>query len=115
MDDKQVLCGANAYEKKYYFNERFNGLPESIKEELHILCVLFTEDVGGVFMMLFEEDGSLQLQTDADEGDLLYDEISAGLLVKEVLKKKQELFESLTMFYRVFILKEDVGDLLDKE
>lgn len=115
MDDKQVLCGANAYEKKYYFNERFNGLPESIKEELHILCVLFTEDVGGVFMMVFEEDGSLQLQTDADEGDLLYDEISAGLLVKEVLKKKQELFESLTMFYRVFILKENVGDLLDKD
>lgn len=114
MDERLVLCGANAYEKKYYFNEQFQALPESIKEELHILCVLFTEDVGGVFMMVFDEEGNLQLQTDADEGDLLYDEISAGLLVKEVQNKKQELFESLTMFYRVFILKEDVGKLLDE-
>ena len=35
-----VLCGANAYEKKYYFNEMFKGIPDSIKEELHIICVL---------------------------------------------------------------------------
>ena len=108
MEEKCVLCGANAYEQKYYFNEQFKALPESIQEELHILCVLFTEEVGGVFMIVFDEDGSLLLQTDADEGDLLYDEISAGLLVKEILNKKQELFESLTLFYRVFILKENI-------
>ena len=114
MDETIVLCGANAYEKKYYFNEQFQGLPESIKDELHIICVLFTEEVGGAFMMEFDEDGSLKLRTDADEEDLLYDEISAGLLVKEILRKKQDLFESLTLYYRVFILKEDVGNLLDE-
>ncbi len=114
MEDKLVLCGANAYEKKYYFNEQFKGLPESIQEELHIICVLFTEEVGGAFMMAFDEEGNLNLQTDADEGDLLYDEISAGLLVKEILRKKQDLFESLTMYYRVFILKEDISGLLEE-
>ena len=108
MEDAIVLCGANAYEQKYYFNQDFSALPESIQEELHILCVLFTEEVGGVFMILFDEDGTLRLQTDADEEDLLYDEISAGLLVKEILNKKQELFESLTLFYRVFVLKENI-------
>ncbi len=108
MEDKIVLCGANAYEQKYYFNEQFKNLPESIQEELHILCVLFTEEVGGVFMIVFDEDGTLKLQTDADENDLLYDEISAGLMVKEVLNRKQELFESLTLFYRVFVLKENI-------
>ncbi len=113
MDERVVLCGANAYEKKYYFNEQFKSMPESIQEELHIICVLFTEEVGGVFMMVFDENGTLQLQTDADEGDLLYDEISAGLLVKEILRRKQELFESLTLYYKVFILKEDAGSLLD--
>ena len=41
-----VLCGANAYEKKYYFNKKFDKIPENIKEELHIICVLFTEEVG---------------------------------------------------------------------
>ncbi len=43
--DNTVLCGANAYEQKYYFNEKFSGIPDSIKDELHILCVLFTEDL----------------------------------------------------------------------
>ena len=102
-----VLCGANSYEQKYYFNEDFKKLPESIKDELHIICVLFTEEAGGVFMIGFDEVKSLVLVTDADEGDLLYDEIGAGLLVKEVTKRKQDLFESLEMFYKTFILGEE--------
>ena len=57
MEERVVLCGANAYEQKYYFNEKFNGLPQAIKDELHIICVLFTEEVGGVFTIVFEEDG----------------------------------------------------------
>ena len=41
-DDKRiVLCVANAYEQKYYFNEQFAGIPESIKEELHISGLSF--------------------------------------------------------------------------
>lgn len=115
MDETVVLCGANAYEKKYYFNEKFNSIPESIKEELHVICVLFTEEVGGVFMMVFDPDGTLRLQTDADEGDLLYDEISSGLLVKEIVKRKQELFESLTLYYQIVILGEDPETLLGEE
>lgn len=105
MDTSNViLCGANSYEQKYYFNEKFAKLPESIKEELHIICVLFTEEVGGAFMIGFDEDGTLILITDADEGDLLYDEIGAGLLVKEVRKRKEDLFASLEMFYKSFVL-----------
>lgn len=106
-DDKRiVLCGANAYEQKYYFNEKFNGIPESIKEELHIICVLFTEEVGGVFTIVFEEDGSVSFDTDAYEEDVLYDEISSGLLIREIRMQRQELLESLSLFYRVFILHE---------
>ena len=45
-ENKIVLCGANAYEKKYYFNEeQFKMIPDSIKQELHVICVLFTEEV----------------------------------------------------------------------
>ena len=105
---KNILCGASSYEQKYYFNPEFDKLPDSIKDELHIMCVLFTEEVGGTFMIGFDEDGTVMLITDADEGDLLYDEIGAGLMVKEVRKRKEELFESLEMFYRAFVLKEPV-------
>lgn len=101
-----VLCGANAYEMKYYFNEQFQNLPESIKEELHILCVLFTEEVGGVFTIAFEQDGTVMLETNADDDDIYYDEVSSGLMVAEVRRRRQELFEALSLYYRVFILKE---------
>lgn len=52
-----MLCGANSYEQKYYFNPDFKMLPKSVQEELHILCVLYTEDVGGIFTIIFEPDG----------------------------------------------------------
>lgn len=115
MEDKRVvLCGANAYDKKYYFNEQFQGIPDSIKDELHIICVLFTEEVGGIFTIVFEEDGSVSMETNAEEDDIYYDEISSGLLVGEIRRKRQELFESLRLYYKVFILKEDVADLLEE-
>lgn len=112
--EKTVLCGANSYEMKYYFNQQFDGIPESIQEELHILCVLFTEEVGGVFVIAFEEDGNVVLETNADDDDIYYDEISSGLMVSEVRRKRRELFESLSLYYRVFILKEDVSGLLEE-
>ena len=42
-EDNVVLCVSNAYEKKFYMNPDFNGLPDHIKKELKIMCVLFTD------------------------------------------------------------------------
>ena len=111
-DGKIVLCSANAYEKKYYFNNEFEKLPESIQEDIHIISVLFTEEVGGIFLMAFDDDGELVMQTESDPDDFYYDDVSAGLLVQQIKKSKQELFESLKIYYRVFILKEDPSALL---
>ncbi len=113
-EEKVVLCGANAYEKKYYFNEKFSGIPDSIKDELHIICVLFTEEVGGIFTIEFEEDGNVSMRTEYAEEDYLYDEVGSGLLIGEVRRKRQEMFESLSLYYRVFILHEDVSGLLEE-
>ena len=44
-----------------------------------------------------------------------YDESSSGLLISEIRRNRQELFESLSLYYRVFIKKEDVSALLDEE
>ncbi|MCH5342776.1 MAG: hypothetical protein J1E64_01965 [Acetatifactor sp.] len=114
-DNKMVLCGANAYEKKYYFNETFKAIPDSIKDELHIICVLFTEEVGGIFTIAFEEDGTVVMETNADEDDIYYDEVSSGLLVAEIRRQRQEMFESLSLYYRVVILHEDMAELLKEE
>ena len=114
-DNRIVLCAASAYEKKYYFNEAFAKIPDSIKDELHIICVLFTEEVGGVLKFVFDEDGILTLETETEEDDIYYDEVSSGLLISEIRRNRQELMESLSLYYRIFILKEDIADLLDEE
>ncbi len=104
MSDRQILCVSNAYEQKYYLGEAYRGLPEAIQEELQILCVLFTEDVGGILTLEYEEDGSLYFHTTAEEGDLLYDEIGSVLKVKQIQRERQELLEALELYYQVFIL-----------
>ena len=111
-EEKVVLCGANAYEKKYYFNKQFAGMPKSIQDELHIICVLFTEEIGGIFTIEFEEDSNVAMRTEYAPVDFLYEEIGSGLLVNEIRRKRQEMFESLRLYYKVFILHEDVGELL---
>ena len=103
--DQVVLCGASAYEQKYYLNEDFKSLPSQVQDELKIMCVLFTEDVGGILTLVFDEDGKLLLETSADEGDLLYDEIGSELKIRQIRKEKAE---SLELFYKVFFLGEDV-------
>lgn len=105
MNEKTVLCGANSYTQKYYFNEKFSKLPDSIKQELKILCVLYVEDVGGILTLEFDENGNLELRVESDEGDYLFDEIGSVLKIKEIQREKEELLESLELFYKTFYLE----------
>ena len=118
--DSMVMCKENllCIRKKSYFagqvriiknflSEDFEGLPQGIQDELKILCVLYTEDVGGTLELVFDEEGNLHFRTDADEGDLLYDEIGSILKIKQIQKEKRELLESLEMYFKVFFLGED--------
>ena len=108
-----VLCGSNAYDKKYFFNPQFEKLPENVREELQIMCVLFTEEVGGIFTIGFTPSGNVVMDTRAEEGDLLYDEIGSALLIKKLRREKQEVFQSLEIYYRVTFLHQNPADLLD--
>ena len=114
-DGRMVLCAANKYEMKYFFNKNFERIPKSIKDELHIISVLFVQEVGGIFKIVFDEDGDITMETESAEDDFLYDDISAGLMVAEIKRTRQEMFESLRMFYKVFILKEDTEGFLEGE
>ena len=101
-----VLCGASAYEQKYYFNKDFDSLPDHVKKELQIMCVLFTEEIGGIFTLEFDNHGNLQFKTEATEADGFYDDIGGALKIKKLRVEKEELLESLEMYYRVFFLGE---------
>lgn len=114
MEENIVLCASSAYEEKYYFNDKFSALPESIKEELQILCVLYTTDVGGILTLEFEPNGTLQFQVTSKEGDFFFDEIGSVLKIKEIQRTKEELLESLELYYKAFFLNENVSDLLSE-
>ena len=63
-----VLCGSNFYEQKYYFNEKqFGRLPRAVKEELQVMCVLFTEDVGGAVFVEFDPQEGLLFRAEGED------------------------------------------------
>lgn len=101
-----TLCVSNGYKKKFYLNENFNQLPQSIRDELKIMCVLYTEDVGGILELVFDEDGALRFKTSCEENDFLYDEIGSVLKIKQYQNEKRDLLEALEMFYRIIYLGE---------
>ena len=79
------------------------------------MCVLYTEDIGGILTLQFEEDGTLVFHVTSDEGDLLFDEIGSVLKIKQLQAEKRELLESLELYYKVFYLHEDAAKLLEDE
>jgi hypothetical protein len=97
-----VLCTASRYVQKFYINPDFEGLPGQVKDELKAMCVLFTEEVGGIIILYFDEEGNLNIKTEAEEDDLLYDEIGSGLMVRRLINTKRELFEQLEQYYEAF-------------
>ncbi len=107
MKDENVLCAANAYKELYYFNKRFGKLPEQVKQELQIAVVAFTTEVSGVVTLFFDDDGTLMINTDHEDSDIMYDEINAGMLVRRLQREKEELFEQLELFYRTLYLKKE--------
>ena len=106
MDEEMVLCAASSYEQKYYLNPEFESLPEAVKQELQIMCVLYTADVGGVLLLVFDENGNLELKVEHNS----FDEIGSVLKIKELQDTKEELFKSLEMFYKVFYLGEETEE-----
>ena len=98
FDDKVILCGSSSYEKIFYFNP--------IKDELQIMCVLFTEDVGGILRLEFDEKGNLNLTVESKEDDFFFDEIGSVLKIKQLRAEKRELLENMETYFRVFFLQE---------
>ena len=108
-----ILCASSAYEEKYYFNQEFANVPPSIQDELKILCVLYTADIGGILVLHFDEKGNLLMHVTARENDLLFDEIGSVLKIKQIQADKRELLEALEMYYRAIFLHEDISELLE--
>ena len=64
--------------------------------------MLFTEDVGGILTLEFDEDGSLQFKTEALEADARFDEIGSALKIKELQRDKESFWNLWKCITRYF-------------
>ena len=107
MHEKQILCGASSYDEIFYFNPDFDSVPDLVKEELQIMCVLFTADVGGILRLEFDEQGILHFAVESREDDFFFDEIGSVLKIKQLQREKRDLLTSLETYYKVFERNKD--------
>ena len=63
-----------------------------------------------VYSWMYDEDGNLEFRTEAEDGDLLYDEIGSVLKIKQLQNTKRELLEALELYFRVFFLGEEMEE-----
>ncbi len=103
-----VLCGASSYTKKFYLNPEFQNLPDGIKDDLKIMCVVYTSEVSGSIELVYNEDGELEIRADHKDEDALFDEIGSYLLIRRMQRERTELFEALELYYKAFVLKEEI-------
>ena len=97
--EKQVLCGASYYEQKFYLNPAYEALPELVKDELKIMCVLFVQEVSGIIVLEFNDEGNLQIMVTAKEDDIYFDEIGSRLKIQQMQQEKEVLFRQLEEYY----------------
>ncbi|MFI3173668.1 MAG: DUF6145 family protein [Bacillota bacterium] len=103
--EKTVLAAASCVTQKYFFENRFKGLPQDVQKELQILCVTLAEKLGCTFLIGFYDDGEVYFETVAAEDDLNFDEIGAELEIKELLRKQREFLRALELWYQLVILE----------
>ena len=92
---KKILAAANNKEQKYFMEEEFKFLPDTIKEDLKRICVYMAEKLNCTFLVGFDDNGDVYFETIKHEGDFDFDEIGAELEIKRLQKEELELFRAM--------------------
>lgn len=92
MENKNnVIAAVSSYHQKYYFNPDYLALPNEIRQKIKSICVLFVEEFGGNLSLELDKNEKLIFKTSALDSDFYYDEIGAGLKIKEIGKNYAKL------------------------
>ena len=107
---KKILAAANNKEQKYFMEEEFKFLPDTIKEDLKRICVYMAEKLNrnGEYQTRVQQsrNGDVYFETIKHEGDFDFDEIGAELEIKRLQKEELELFRAMELWYVLFCTKE---------
>ena len=110
---KKILAAANNQEQKYFLEQAFQFLPDTIQKDLKRICIYMAEKLNCTFLVGFEENGDVYFETVRHEGDFDFDEIGAELEIKRLQKEELELFRAMELWYVIFCTKE--GELAKQE
>lgn len=99
------MSAASCYNKKYYFNPLLDKLPNKIKEDIKEISICIAEKIHGILAIGFYEDGSVYFEASKEENDFDYDDIGAKLEINRIEREEKELINSLSLWYKLFILK----------
>lgn len=103
---REVIAGASVYEKKYYFNPKFEKMPEDYKQKIKDWIIAIVEKVHGIIMIGFEQNGEVYIEYSCNEYDYHFDEIGAGLECKKFQMENQDWFNDLRIWYCTFFMEE---------
>ena len=105
-NERTVLAGASWEKQKYFFERKFDSLPQSVKDEIRNVCVIMAERLGCTFLIYFEENGDVGFEIIKNEGDFDFDDIGAELEIKSLRSEKKELLKSLKLWYVINLTEE---------
>jgi len=100
--DKIVLAAASFDKQKYYMDEGFLALPQSIKDEIKTICIILADKLMCTFVIGFHTNGDVYFETVKSEEILDFDDIGAELEIKSLKKEKEELIKALNLWYLVY-------------
>lgn len=95
----KIIAAASYENQKYFFEPEFGGLPEEIKNEIRIICVVMAQRLGCSFIMGFKDTGDVYFEIVKPEAAYDFDDIGADLEIKSLLKEKEELIKALKIWY----------------
>jgi|GEM_PF-920775 len=94
-----VLCAANAYNQKFFLNPDYNNLPDDVKNQLKIISVEYTEEIGGIFLMEFNRENKLVLKSMHEDGDVMFDDDNSRKKIDQIAEKYEALFSKLETYF----------------
>ena len=104
--EKIVLAAASFEKEKYFFNDQFEKLPESIKKDIKVITVVLANNLMCTIVMGFYETGDIYFEAIKREEASDFDDIGAELEIKVLQKEKADFLEKLRLWYLVYNTKE---------
>jgi hypothetical protein len=101
------MSAASHYNRSYFFDPAFDGLPAEIKKDVRILTTVAAERTRGIVCVGFQTaDCRPFIESSKIETDENYDEIHARAIIDQTAEENEELLASLSKWYELFMTED---------